>query len=173
MMATNYEGGMTLGELIVFLKGLPERAQLSPGFDDYVGNYRVGCLAFAPCMTRAAGEMLALAREQVGATYYGYKCGKYLHRMRLDTRLDTECYMARSGREGCALTREWVSAQWSQPKESVQLRDDVAWVSRDEEGKTSEDRLREYLEVWMRVQRKDLDDLALFLEGDPDTDEEP
>jgi hypothetical protein len=165
-MAAN-EGGMTLGELIVFLEGLPERAQLSPGFDD-VGSYRgwYECLAFAPCMTRAAGEMLALARAQVGATHYGYKGGKY--RMGLDT----ECYMAQPGRKGCALTREWVSAQWS-PKESVQLRDDVAWVSRDEEGKTSEDRLREYLEVWMRVQRKDLDDLALFLEGDPDTDEEP
>jgi hypothetical protein len=171
MMATNYEGGMTLGELIVFLKGLPERAQLSPGFDDYVGNYRVGCLAFAPCMTRAAGEMLALARKQVGATHYSYKADFSIAYL---MGLDTECYMARPGRtaEGCALTREWVSAQWS-PKESVQPRDSVAWVSRDEEGKTSEDRLREYLEVWMRVQRKDLDDLALFLEGDPDTDEEP
>ena len=39
----------------------------------------------------------------------------------------------------------------------------------DEDHKTSEDRLREYLRVWISVQRQHLHELAQFLDGDPET----
>ena len=40
----------------------------------------------------------------------------------------------------------------------------------DEDHKTSEDRLREYLRVWISVQRQHLHELAQFLDGDPETE---
>ena len=69
---------MTLGELIMQLRGMPQDSVLRPGFrapHSYRGYYHD--LAFAPCQEVTVGEALYVARSCVGGEFDGWKGGKF------------------------------------------------------------------------------------------------
>lgn len=73
---------MTLGEMIDILQSLPAAAKVGLGTPhSYRGFYEQ--LAFAPCEPRPVADVLATARECVGAVFEGYKGGSY--KMNLNT----------------------------------------------------------------------------------------
>lgn len=96
----NYEGGMSLGEIIERLKkeqDLTRRVLLglgSPG--SYRGYYE--CLGFIPTPNTSIIQMIGCAQRAVGATYDGYKGGEYV------MTVDTECYLAVHGDSGPPIT---------------------------------------------------------------------
>ena len=95
-----WEGGMTLGQLVAFLRELPEAAMASPGFGrphSYRGYYE--CVAFEPDEKGCtAAELLHAAESAMGQTYSGWKGGSYT----MDE--GTECYIAEMGATGSAVT---------------------------------------------------------------------
>jgi hypothetical protein len=85
---------MILEELIKYLES-KDADIVVPGFDDamsYRGYYEE--LGFSPCESTTIGEMLELARKQIGAEYHGYKGGKFTMGEY------TDCYLAPYGRTG-------------------------------------------------------------------------
>lgn len=69
---------MTLGHLIRELEARPQDRAVAVGFGNphsYRGDYSE--LAFEPVHSTTIGQMLAAAREALGATYQGYKGGYY------------------------------------------------------------------------------------------------
>jgi len=95
-----YEGGMTLGEIIVELEACDEEFVLNVGFSaphSYRGYYE--CLGFEPYVDVTVGDVLKACREAHGATYEGYKGGNFTMGD------ETECYIAEYGRTGFAITK--------------------------------------------------------------------
>lgn len=113
----NYEGGLTLGELIARLEALETRdsqAILTPGMggaDSYRGYYV--CVAFEPQISTTVQQALAYARDALNNTYEGYKGGFF------DMTLDTECYIAQYGITGDCLTEERFNAMLPPPEKNV------------------------------------------------------
>jgi hypothetical protein len=95
-----YEGGMTLGEVIERLKKVDHPSQVvALGFGgscSYRGYYE--CLALIPEAGVTIARMLSEAEAAVGKTFHGWKGGDYT------MRLDTECYLAKCGDCGVPMT---------------------------------------------------------------------
>jgi len=100
-MSVNYEGGLSLGELIEILQAQPQDIVLPFGFgcpDSYRGYY--DAIMFRPELNITIAQMLTWAKSANGAFYSGYKGGEYL------MSLETEIYLARWGETGGPITKE-------------------------------------------------------------------
>ena len=96
----NWEGGMSLGEIIQELKKHDKSKHLNIGLykpGSYRGYYE--CLMFEPKHNSTVGESLKSCQEANGKTYTGYKGGEYI------MTTDTECYFAEYGATGVAITK--------------------------------------------------------------------
>lgn len=99
----NYEGGISLKELIEILEKQDQDIVLSIGLGcphSYRGYYE--CLAFEPEKDVKVADMVKMVKKQMGVVHTGWKGGEY--RMGLYT----ECYFAWHGDTGVALTKEVV-----------------------------------------------------------------
>jgi hypothetical protein len=107
----NYEGGVTLGELIAALEAAPFKDSPRPYGIGRAMSYRgyYECVGFEPECNATPEAMLVHAKAALGATYTGYKGGE--HTMKADT----ECYVASYGNTGNALTPELLKIILGEP----------------------------------------------------------
>lgn len=93
------EGGMTLWELIKFLKCIDGRVKYGFGNPhSYRGHYV--CLAFEPVKNVTVSDMLTSCEEALGETYTGWKGGEFS----MDE--SSECFLAYEGSTGRPITVE-------------------------------------------------------------------
>lgn len=123
---------LNLREVISSLERLSPNLLCAPAFGE-AGSWRgdYACIAFAPRDSATVREMLSCARAAVGATFTGYKGGKYL------MTFSTECYVAEYGVYGgdddaLSLARfPWLSPDAT---EALTLRARVAELEANNEG---------------------------------------